>query len=101
MEKLDKVARYGVDGYGRQDIYRDDEGGEFVYHDDFKAMQQRAEAAEAKLAELEPTGWTHNLDADAALVMLDRIDTIDPADDFRIEDVKRIIRKMAAALEEK
>ena len=48
MEKLNKVARYGVDGYGRQDIYRDDEGGEFVYHDDFKAMQQRAEAAEAK-----------------------------------------------------
>jgi len=49
MEKLDKVARYGVYGYGRQDIYRDDEGGEFVYHDDFKAMQQRAEAAEAEL----------------------------------------------------
>ena len=41
--------------------------------------------------------WTHNLDADAALVMLDRIDTLDPADDGRIEDVKRIIRKMAAA----
>lgn len=53
MEKLSKVARYGVDGYGRQDIYRDDEGGEFVYHDDFEALEQRAEAAEAKLAELE------------------------------------------------
>ena len=52
MEKLDKVARYGVDGYGRQDIYRDDEGGEFVYYEDFKEMQQRAEAAEAKLVEV-------------------------------------------------
>lgn len=48
-----------------------------------------------------PDGWTHNSDADAALVMLDRIDTLDPADDGRIEDVKRIIRKMAAALEAK
>ncbi|WP_311790852.1 MULTISPECIES: hypothetical protein [Pantoea] len=64
----------------------------------FEKMTQRAEAAEAKLAGLEPTGWTHNLDADAALVMLDRIDTLDAADDGRIEDVKRIIRKMAAAL---
>lgn len=44
-----------------------------------------------------PDGWTHNLNADAALVMLDRIDTLDPADDGRIEDIKRIIRKMAAA----
>lgn len=117
----------------------------------FRALEQRAEAAEAKLAELKrqkpygwliglpglypsftldyrnveqaiaaggyeitpiytqpapainlaqpvPDGWTHNSDADAALVMLDRIDTLDAADDGRVEDVKRIIRKMAAAL---
>jgi|GEM_PF-501358 len=41
------------------------------------------------------TGWTGNGDADAALVMLDRIDTLDSADDARIEDIKRIIRTLA------
>lgn len=61
----------------------------------------RAEAAEARLAETSPAGWTHSLDADAALVMLDRIDTLDQADDGRIEDVKKIIRKMAEQLEAK
>lgn len=40
-------------------------------------------------------GWTDNSDANAALVMLDRIDTLDPADDDRIEEVKRIIRSLA------
>ena len=44
-----------------------------------------------------PDGWTSNCDADAALVMLDRIDTIDCADDERIESVKNIIRRLAAA----
>jgi len=41
------------------------------------------------------TGWTGNGDADAALVMLGRIDTLDSADDARIEDIKRIIRTLA------
>lgn len=41
-------------------------------------------------------GWTDNSDANAALVMLDRIDTLDPADDDRIEEVKLIIRSLAA-----
>ena len=47
-----------------------------------------------------PDGWTSNCDADAALVMLDRIDTIDCADDERIESVKNIIRRLAAAPEQ-
>ena len=41
-------------------------------------------------------GWTDNSDANAALVMLDRIDTLDLADDDRIEEVKQIIRSLAA-----
>lgn len=68
-------------------------------------MRYMVELMEIALAELEslalaapavPAGWTHNLDTDAALVMLDRIDTLDPADDARIEDVKLIIRKLSA-----
>lgn len=47
-----------------------------------------------------PDGWTANADANAALVMLDRIDTIDCADDERIESVKSIIRRLAAAPEQ-
>ncbi|MDW4578469.1 hypothetical protein [Atlantibacter hermannii] len=44
-----------------------------------------------------PDGWTGSDKANAALVMLDRIDTLDPVDDDRIEGIKRIIREMAAA----
>lgn len=40
--------------------------------------------------------WTLSVEANAALVMLDRIDTTDSSDDERIEDVKRIIRRMAS-----
>ena len=47
-----------------------------------------------------PDGWTSNCDADAALVMLDRIDTIDCDDDERIESIKNIIRRLAAAPEQ-
>lgn len=46
-----------------------------------------------------PEGWTSSDPANAALVMLGRIDTIDPADDDRIEDIKLIIRQLAAAPE--
>ena len=44
-----------------------------------------------------PDGWTGSDKANAALVMLDRIDTLDPVDDDRIEGIKRIIRELAAA----
>lgn len=43
----------------------------------------------------EINGWTENHKANAALIMLDRIETADPADDDRIEDIKRIVRELA------
>jgi len=43
-----------------------------------------------------PDYWTGSDKANAALVMLDRIDTLDPVDDDRIEGIKRIIRELAA-----
>lgn len=46
-----------------------------------------------------PDGWTNNGLADSVLVMLDRIDTLDPDDDVRIEEVKRIVRQLAIALQ--
>ncbi len=51
------------------------------------------------IPEIIPQGWTSSDPANAALVMLDRIDTIDSADDDRIEDIKLIIRQLAAAPE--
>ncbi|HCF8138617.1 TPA: hypothetical protein NIU90_000430 [Klebsiella oxytoca] len=47
-----------------------------------------------------PDGWTGNDKANAALIMLDRIETVDPVDDDRIEGVKRIIHELAAAPQE-
>ncbi|GKV89337.1 hypothetical protein [Pectobacterium carotovorum] len=48
-----------------------------------------------------PDGWTNCNSANDALVMLDRIDTLDPDDDARIEEVKKIIRHLAAAPQHK
>ncbi len=44
-----------------------------------------------------PYGWTCNDKANAALMMLDRIETADPVDDDRIDGIKRIVRELAAA----
>ncbi|WP_368542394.1 hypothetical protein [Enterobacter soli] len=44
-----------------------------------------------------PDGWTRSDEANAALIMLDRIETVDSVDDDRIEGIKRIIRGLAAA----
>ncbi|HDX9099758.1 TPA: DUF551 domain-containing protein [Klebsiella michiganensis] len=44
-----------------------------------------------------PEGWTGNDKANAALMMLDRIETIDSVDDDRIDGIKRIVRELAAA----
>ncbi|EPJ4481776.1 DUF551 domain-containing protein [Klebsiella pneumoniae] len=44
-----------------------------------------------------PEGWTGNDKANAALMMLDRIETADPVDDDRIDGIKRIVREFAAA----
>lgn len=43
-----------------------------------------------------PDGWTGNDKANAALMMLDRIETADPVDDDRIDGIKRIVREFAA-----
>lgn len=47
-----------------------------------------------------PDGWTCNDKANAALMMLDRIETVDPIDDDRIDGIKRIVRELAAAHQE-
>ncbi|MCM7802350.1 hypothetical protein [Enterobacter kobei] len=44
-----------------------------------------------------PDGWTGSDEANAALIMLDRIETVDSVDDDRIEGIKRIILGLAAA----
>lgn len=47
-----------------------------------------------------PDGWTGSDKANAALIMLDRIETADPVDDDRIDGIKRIVRELAAAQQE-
>ncbi|WP_447887655.1 hypothetical protein [Serratia fonticola] len=62
-----------------------------------QGWMERAKAAEAALAVREAqSGWTNNHKADAALVMLDRIETTGFVDDDRIDEVKRLIRQIAA-----
>ncbi len=39
--------------------------------------------------------WTGNPDIDNAIIMLDRIDTLESCDDDRIEDVKAVLRRLA------
>ncbi|HCJ0305848.1 TPA: DUF551 domain-containing protein [Klebsiella pneumoniae] len=48
-------------------------------------------------AQVVPDGWEGNDKANSALIMLDRIETVDPVDDDRIEGIKRIIHEIAAA----
>ncbi|MDV0546681.1 DUF551 domain-containing protein [Klebsiella quasipneumoniae] len=55
-------------------------------------------AYEAGNSQVIPDGWTCNDKANAALMMLDRIETVDPVDDDRIDGIKRIVRELAAAL---
>lgn len=40
------------------------------------------------------SGWTEDINANSAIVMLDRINTLDSDDDCRIEEIKNIIRRM-------
>ncbi|HCU1187885.1 TPA: DUF551 domain-containing protein [Klebsiella pneumoniae] len=54
-------------------------------------------AYEAGNSPVIPYGWTGNDKANAALMMLDRIETVDPVDDDRIDGIKRIVRELAAA----
>ncbi|HDZ9518084.1 TPA: DUF551 domain-containing protein [Klebsiella pneumoniae] len=54
-------------------------------------------AYEAGNSQVIPDGWTCNDKANAALMMLDRIETVDHVDDDRIDDIKRIVRELADA----
>ncbi|EKN3571846.1 hypothetical protein FG426_004456 [Yersinia enterocolitica] len=63
------------------------------------AAAPEPQTQQQNIPEIIPQGWTSSDPANAALVMLDRIDTIDSADDDRIEDIKLIIRQLAAAPE--
>ncbi|HCT6690518.1 TPA: DUF551 domain-containing protein [Klebsiella quasipneumoniae] len=54
-------------------------------------------AYEAGNSPVIPYGWTGNDKANAALMMLDRIETADPVDDDRIDGIKRIVRELATA----
>ncbi|HBX7165631.1 TPA: DUF551 domain-containing protein [Klebsiella pneumoniae] len=54
-------------------------------------------AYEAGNSQVIPDGWTCNEKANAALMMLDRIETVDPVDDDRIDGIKRIVRELATA----
>ena len=54
-------------------------------------------AYEAGNSQVIPDGWTCNDKANAALMMLDRIETVDPVDDDRVDGIKRIVRELAAA----
>lgn len=57
----------------------------------------RAAMLQAGNSPVIPDGWTGNDKANAALMMLDRIETVDPVDDDRIDGIKRIVRELAAA----
>lgn len=54
-------------------------------------------AYEAGNSPVTQDGWTGNDKANAALMMLDRIETVDPVDDDRIDGIKRIVRELASA----
>ncbi|HDZ9820640.1 TPA: DUF551 domain-containing protein [Klebsiella pneumoniae] len=54
-------------------------------------------AYEAGNSPVIPDGWACNDKANAALMMLDRIETADPVDDDRIDGIKRIVCELAAA----
>jgi len=51
--KLSDVKRHSVSGYGRQDIDYNDPEGEFVYYEDYAALQQKLDAMAAENAALE------------------------------------------------
>ncbi|EPR2810755.1 DUF551 domain-containing protein [Klebsiella pneumoniae] len=57
----------------------------------------RAAMLHAGNSPVTPDGWTGNDKANAALMMLDRIETVDPVDDDRIDGIKRIVRELATA----
>ena len=49
---MSEVKRHSVTGYGRQDINYNDPEGEFVYYEDYAALQQKLDAMAAENAAL-------------------------------------------------
>ncbi|WP_313611761.1 hypothetical protein [Pantoea piersonii] len=47
---MSEVKRHSVSGYGRQDICYNDPEGEFVYYEDYAALQQKLDAQAAENA---------------------------------------------------
>jgi hypothetical protein len=47
---MSEVKRHSVSGYGRQDICYNDPEGEFVYYEDYAALQQKLNALAAENA---------------------------------------------------
>ena len=103
QEELNSLARIALAakraepvGYWNDACDLDD--GAFSYANDAGCTRPLYTTPQLNSPEI-PEGWTSSDPANAALVMLDRIDTIDSADDDRIEDIKLIIRQLAAAPE--
>ncbi|WP_255299142.1 hypothetical protein [Klebsiella quasipneumoniae] len=65
-----------------------------------EVVNRRAAMLQAGNSPVIPEGWTGNDKANTALMMLDRIETIDYVDDDRIDGIKRIVRELAAAQQE-
>ncbi|HGV5159533.1 TPA: DUF551 domain-containing protein [Klebsiella pneumoniae] len=75
------------------------EADNIAWRESYWYVWQRCRAAmfQAGNSPVIPDGWTGNEKANAALMMLDRIETADPVDDDRIDGIKRIVRELAAA----
>ncbi|EPP4975981.1 hypothetical protein ACUQO8_002191 [Klebsiella pneumoniae] len=96
--------------WGRERRDDDFAMGKFIYGEDYadsytrcvwKAWSaSRAAMLQAGNSPVIPEGWTGNDKANAALMMLDRIETVDSVDDDRINGIKRIIHELAAAPQE-
>ena len=109
LDALQKVARirldlndFDGDRRGIADCLCDAEEALIEVVNRRAAMLQGAENAESRCGNspVIPDGWTGNDKANSALMMLDRIETVDPVDDDRIDGIKRIVRELAAGPQE-
>ncbi|EPG8764517.1 TPA: hypothetical protein SBQ34_000277 [Raoultella ornithinolytica] len=101
LDALQKVARIRLD---LNDFDGDRRGIADCLGDAEEALievvNRRAAMLQAGNSPVIPDGWTGNDKANAALMMLDRIETVDPVDDDRIDGIKRIVRELAAGPQE-
>ncbi|HBW8546523.1 TPA: DUF551 domain-containing protein [Klebsiella pneumoniae] len=64
---------------------------------EYRISEMQHNYRHAQPAQVILDGWTCNDKANAALMMLDRIETADPVDDDRIDGIKRIVSELVAA----